>query len=307
MARKRKQNVKINSLHFKENQFIKPIFNSNNFGPFTVEEEVPKPEHLKGGRGNRYYRVKFINTGYETIAERASINYGGVRDNYYPTVAGVGYIGDFKGNIKGGGDYRVFDIYNAWSGMLQRCYNPDCHAYPTYGAIGVRVDERWHNFTNFLADAPLLPNYQKKAIYRDKYELDKDYLQYAIPKSQRIYSPQTCIWLSIYDNNMLMNRERETESGYFGVRHVYNSYRCIVFNKLYCTFTTAEAAAVCFNYLYPILKNDMCDLNIVNTNVPYMTLDQLREFAKDKDKFDLEVVQRLSERSTHNKQFITYF
>ena len=302
VAKKRKKNIKINSVHYQENNFIKPIYNSNNFGPFTIEEEVPKPDHLVYGRGRRYFRIRFINTGYETIAERQAINYGKVRDNYYPTVAGVGYIGDYKGNIKGGGDYRVFDLYNTWNSMIHRCYNPICNAYSTYGAIGVQVCKRWHNFTNFLYDAQLLPNYTKKAMYRNLYELDKDYLQYNIPKSQRVYSPETCIWLSYYDNSMIMNRERETESGYYGVRYVYGSYRCIVFNHLYCTFTTAEAAAVCFNYLYPILKNrQFSDLNILNENVPYMTLEELRTFAKDKDKFDLEVVQRLSFiRSTTN-------
>ena len=176
-AKKRK---KINSVNYRENNFIKPIYNSNNFGPFVIEEEVPKPDHLVYGRGRRYFRIRFINTGYETIAERQAINYGKVRDNYYPTVAGVGYIGDYKGNIKGGGDYRVFDLYNTWNGMIHRCYNPICNAYSTYGAIGVQVCKRWHNFTNFLYDAQLLPNYAKKAMYRNLYELDKDYLQYNI-------------------------------------------------------------------------------------------------------------------------------
>lgn len=33
-AKKRK---KINSVNYQENNYIKPIYNSNNFGPFTIE------------------------------------------------------------------------------------------------------------------------------------------------------------------------------------------------------------------------------------------------------------------------------
>ena len=42
--------------------------------------------------------------------------------------------------------------YHTWEQMKQRCLNPKATRYPTYGAVGVTVCERWMIFTNFLED-----------------------------------------------------------------------------------------------------------------------------------------------------------
>lgn len=48
---------------------------------------------------------------------------------------------------------RKHPIYNVWSGMVQRCTNPNCDAYHYYGARGISVCDRWrYSFANFLAD-----------------------------------------------------------------------------------------------------------------------------------------------------------
>src|SRR5580765_2511625 len=39
--------------------------------------------------------------------------------------------------------------YNAWTNMLQRCYNPKVRNYPWYGARGIKVCNEWRN--NFEA------------------------------------------------------------------------------------------------------------------------------------------------------------
>lgn len=36
--------------------------------------------------------------------------------------------------------------------MLRRCQNPRCYEYRWYGALGVRVCERWKSLENFYAD-----------------------------------------------------------------------------------------------------------------------------------------------------------
>lgn len=43
-------------------------------------------------------------------------------------------------------------VYGIWSGMLNRCLNPNNHAYTNYGARGITVCDRWKKFENFLAD-----------------------------------------------------------------------------------------------------------------------------------------------------------
>lgn len=43
-------------------------------------------------------------------------------------------------------------MYNAWRGMMQRCYNPAHHHYRYYGGRGITVDDRWHDVCVFVAD-----------------------------------------------------------------------------------------------------------------------------------------------------------
>jgi len=49
-------------------------------------------------------------------------------------------------------DKRASKVYNCWSSMLTRCFNPNSHAYNRYGGRGITVCERWKLFENFLAD-----------------------------------------------------------------------------------------------------------------------------------------------------------
>jgi hypothetical protein len=42
--------------------------------------------------------------------------------------------------------------YRAWSSMKQRCLNPKKHNYHHYGGRGIKVCERWLEFSLFYAD-----------------------------------------------------------------------------------------------------------------------------------------------------------
>jgi hypothetical protein len=43
--------------------------------------------------------------------------------------------------------------YRSYNSMFQRCYNPKCERYPSYGGRGITVCARWsESFENFLAD-----------------------------------------------------------------------------------------------------------------------------------------------------------
>ena len=49
--------------------------------------------------------------------------------------------------------------WQSWAAMLTRCYNPKQQAYKKYGALGVKVCERWRtSFPNFLADMGVRPS-----------------------------------------------------------------------------------------------------------------------------------------------------
>jgi hypothetical protein len=43
-------------------------------------------------------------------------------------------------------------IHAIWHSMMQRCHDKNSHAYIRYGARGITVCDRWHDFENFYAD-----------------------------------------------------------------------------------------------------------------------------------------------------------
>lgn len=82
--------------------------------------------------------------------------------------------------------------YFSWAAMLQRCKNPRCHKFPTYGAVGITVCEEWLKFDNFIADMGEKPK---------GYTIDRI-------DGTRGYSPDNCRWAtpSQQQRNLRKNR-----------------------------------------------------------------------------------------------------
>lgn len=97
----------------------------------------------------------------------------------YPTVCGIA-VGSKDLNLS---------IYNTWSEMIHRCYNPKRKHYKYYGAIGIKVCDRWLHYKNFEKDFYQIENGDLKKKFPDKYSLDKDFY------GTKVYSPDTTIWL----------------------------------------------------------------------------------------------------------------
>lgn len=49
-------------------------------------------------------------------------------------------------------NYKVSSTHRIWSAMKSRCQDKNCIGYPSYGARGITVCERWQSFTAFLED-----------------------------------------------------------------------------------------------------------------------------------------------------------
>lgn len=81
-------------------------------------------------------------------------------------------------------------LYAVYHHMINRCYKPTNNMYPWYGAKGVYVCAEWRdNYQNFLSWA--LAN-----GYKNRLCLDKD-----IKGDGKLYSPDTCCWVTHSENN----------------------------------------------------------------------------------------------------------
>jgi hypothetical protein len=61
--------------------------------------------------------------------------------------------------------------YNSWAAMKQRCYYEKHIEFERYGARGIKVCERWHDFIGFFADMGVRPD----GCTIDRIDPDGDY------------------------------------------------------------------------------------------------------------------------------------
>ena len=226
------------------NVTIGKIYPSNSYGDFEVIEELE--ERSKSG-GHKMSKIKFVQTGTIATYSNCAILMGNVVDPYYPSVCGIGCLGNASSKCK---------EYSIWHDMIRRCYDTKDIYYQFYGGIGVTVDKRWLCFEYFLEDFKQLPGYDQWLSNTVPYTLDKDYLQQNIPKGCRVYSKDTCMLIPKSENSRLSAYEKNinnnTNSRFLGVSYERNLYRAsITINgtKLHLgNFTNEIAAANAYIY-----------------------------------------------------------
>ena len=180
-----------------KNANVGEVYSSTNFGDFIIIDDLGRSKN----HHDRVYKIKFISTGYETKANLQNIRNGDVKDLLLPNVYGIGYLGIDYEKLRDN-DFDLHDtLYNRWSNMIARCYDKNNLNYPIYGRLGIKVDGRWHSFSNYCKDVQKINGFNRNLIVNGKLQLDKDKLQKGIPKNKMIYSKDTCIRLTIKDNN----------------------------------------------------------------------------------------------------------
>lgn len=247
-------------------------YHSNLYGPFKILKYMGR-----NSDGRKLVLIKFLCTGNTKIITYKAAKYGYAVDSNaivkHPLNTSILTSSERESLIKR-------SLKQTWRQMICRCTDSNSAGYDNYGAIGVDVDNSWLNFDNFYSDVKLLPQYEKYEIRPFEYQLDKDYLQLSIPKSDRIYSKSTCMFLLNYDNNNLMSIEyrrdhlNELSSQYYGVRKIkYNKYRASIIidgkNISIGTFNSEIAAANAFNYWFETAHH--YELIPLYNDVPYMS------------------------------------
>ena len=185
----------------------------NNFGSEVV---------IVGYRNNRDIDVYF--TEYDWIAKGVqyqNFKNGEVKCPYEKRYLNVGYIGE--GNYKTKENGKFTRIYNTWSNILKRCYDEEFHKkQPTYEDC--EVSEEFHSFQNF-------GTWDEENYYKIENEvmcLDKDILV----KHNKIYSPETCIYVPQTINNLFTKNDRNRGGNPIGVSLDWGKYRaqCSIYN-----------------------------------------------------------------------------
>ena len=157
---------------------------SNNFGDYTVIEYIKSTD----------ITIMFNNTGHVIKTKSPRIRTGNIKDVMMPCIYGVGFFGagSYRASqpkTKDGGKRKNTKHYNAWKAMLMRCYCPAYQEWkPTYK--GCSVCDEWFNFQNFAK--------WFDDNYSEGLQVDKDIKI----NGNKIYSPETCIFVSASDNSL---------------------------------------------------------------------------------------------------------
>jgi len=83
-------------------------------------------------------------------------------------------------------------VYRIWADIKQRCFNPKCKSYESYGARGITICDEWKDFINFY-------KWSKKSGYDDSLTIER------IDVNGN-YEPSNCKWIEVSEQNSNTSR-----------------------------------------------------------------------------------------------------
>ena len=190
---------------YKLENIIGSVFETKKYGLVTVLEVCGK--ELKW---SSKCKIRFLKTNSERYISFANLKQGNVKDFESKIVCGVAC----KGNIDVPNGSYTRKIYELWKVLIGRCYNKKFKAYPLYGAKGVTVCDEWLNFSNFYKEHTEIEGYNLEEYIKGNLVLDKDIKQINLERFERIYSKNTCKWVTQQENNQFQSR-KSTKYKYF--------------------------------------------------------------------------------------------
>ena len=153
---------------------------------------------------NRNVEIQFLKTGYETTVELGNIKKGDVKDQYSPSVCGVGILGTkYLSTING---VRTKE-YGLWKSMLERCYSDYSKKQrPTYE--GCEVSDNFKSYEYFYEWC-----HKQIGFSVEGFELDKDLLI----KGNKVYNEDSCVFLPAEINTVLVKNTASRGEHLIGV------------------------------------------------------------------------------------------
>ena len=146
-------------------------FTSNKCGDFIVVEYKDYDNVV----------VKFTATGSVVTTQLCHIKDGSIKDRLFPSVYGVGVLGDAVVSENG----VKLKEYKLWRALLGRCYNTKTkNRSPSYAGCSVSDNFKYYPYFKEWCSRQI-------GFGREGFELDKDVLV----KGNKVYSENTCCFI----------------------------------------------------------------------------------------------------------------
>nr|DAX84040.1 MAG TPA: hypothetical protein [Caudoviricetes sp.] len=167
--------------------------------------KVVKYSDKRSKSGNKFVVISFLDNGYTYDVDPVQIRRGMVKNRYAKSIYGIASIGNVK-------MVKHKRAYNIWYKVICRCYYNQCKAYQHYGARGVSVCDEWLVFENFVKDYKLIDGYDEELFEAGLLVLDKDLKQSKTNTCNKVYSKDTCTWMSLSFNSSLASQDSKVLS-----------------------------------------------------------------------------------------------
>ena len=89
--------------------------------------------------------------------------------------------------------------HQLWKDIKKRCYSKNNYSYKYYGGKGIEIYNEWkESFENFR-------DWSNNNGYAEELVIDKDTICERDNIFPKIYSPSTCIWMTVSENTLECN------------------------------------------------------------------------------------------------------